>query len=423
MNKKIIIMLIVNLLILITILSLIIIISSNTKQEVVKENTEPITEYNIKAVNSNEEVFTVQKYIQDFLEQININNELYYTGDERLEQSFISEWTYSLLSKEYIDKKSITIENVYEHVNKVEEQLIFVPLKMNVLELESTTKYAIYGFCQTGDNEYRGDIYFILNVDNNNNTYAIEPLQNIKSIEEIELTNSNLVIEPNRYNTYEEQEFSNEYICEQYLFIFKRLMLAKTEESYNYLNEKYRDTKFDSLQDYKEYVVKNKDRITRTGLKAYSITDNKYICKDQWNNYYIFNVKEVLNYDVMLDIYTVDLEEFTEKYNSSKDENKVSMNAQKIVSAINNKDYGYVYNKLDETFKNNNFGSLENFEKYISENFFETNNLKGESISNEGDIYVYKVKIIDVNDENNTKDLTIIMKVLEDPDFTMSFSM
>lgn len=421
MKKKIIIMLIVNLLILITVLGVIIIINSNIKQEVEEENNNPI-QYEIKPVSDNVEVFTVQKFIQEFLQQININNELYYTGGERLEQSFISKWTYSLLSEEYIDKNSITIDNVYEYVNKVEEKLIFVPLKMNVLELENTTKYAIYGFCQTGSNEYRGDFYFIFNVDNNNNTYSIEPLHNIKSIDEIELTNNDLVIEPNRYNIYKEQEVTEEYICEQYLFIFKRLMLAKTEESYNYLNEKYKNAKFDSVRNYTEYVIENKDKIARMALKSYSIENNKYICKNQWNNYYVFNVKGALDYDVMLDIYTVDLEEFTRKYDSSSDENKVAMDVQKIESAINNKDYVFVYNKLDETFKNTNFESYENFEKYMSENFFEINILKNENISKEGNIYVYKVKITDANNENNTKDSTIIMKLLEDRNFVMSFS-
>ena len=157
-------------------------------------------------------------------------------------------------------------------------------------------------------------------------------------------------------------------------------------------------------------------------LKSYSIENNKYICKNQWNNYYVFNVKGALDYDVMLDIYTVDLEEFTRKYDSSSDENKVAMDVQKIESAINNKDYVFVYNKLDETFKNTNFESYENFEKYMSENFFDINNLKGENISKEGNIYVYKVKITDANNENNTKDSTIIMKLLEDRNFVMSFS-
>lgn len=425
MKKKIIIMLIINLLILVTILGLIV-ISINKNQNNELDNTKQdigSIEYEIKPVTDNVELFTVVNYIQAFLEQININNELYYTGDERLEQSFISEWTYSLLSEEYINKNSITEENVYEYVNKVEEKLIFVPLKMNVLELGNTTKYAIYGFCQTGSNEYREDLYFILNVDNNNNTYSIEPVQNADNIDKIELTNNNMSIEKNRYNLYKEKEISDEYLCEQYLFIYKRIMLSKPQEAYKYLNENYREKKFTSLQDFIDYVTKNKEKIAKMGLKAYSVKDNRYMCQDQWNNYYIFNLKDALDYDVMLDIYTVDLEEFTQRYNSTNEENKVAMNVEKIESAINNKDYKFVYDKLDQTFRNNNFQTIDDLEKYISANFYESNDLKYESVSNEGSIYVYKLKIIDANNENNTKDFTIIMKLMEEADFVMSFSM
>lgn len=427
MKKKLIIMISITILIIIIILGLLINMSgladinNDTVLEQQKESVEPIQNM-LKPVSQNVEFFTVQSYIQEFIEQINMNNPVYYTGGERIDQSIIAKWTYSLLSKEYIDKNSITEENVYEYVDNIEESLIFVPLKMNEIKLENTTKYVIYGFTQTVNNEYREDLYFILNVDNNNNTYSIEPLKNIRSIEEIELNNNNLEIEKNRYNTYKEKKITDEYICEQYLYIYKRLMLAKTQEAYNYLNEEYRDKKFDSLQDYTDYVTNNKDKIAQIALNAYSINDNRYICRDQWNNYYIFNVNGVFDYNVMLDIYTVDVKEFTEKYNSSSNENKVAMNVEKIESAINNRDYKFIYNKLDETFKNNNFKSLDEFAEYINKNFFDNNNLEYESISNEGNVYIYTIKLTDVNNEENTKTMTIIMKLKEGTDFVMSFS-
>lgn len=427
MKKKLIIMIGITILIIIIILGLLITMSgladinNDTVLEQQKESAEPIQSM-VKPVSENVEFFTVQSYIQEFIEQINMNNPVYYTGGERIDQSIIAKWTYSLLSQEYIDKNAITEENVYEYVDNIEESLIFVPLKMNEIKLENTTKYAIYGFTQTVNNEYREDLYFILNVDNNNNTYSIEPLKNIRSIEEIELNNNNLEIEKNRYNTYKEKKITDEYICEQYLYIYKRLMLAKTQEAYNYLNEEYRDKKFDSLQDYTDYVTNNKDKIAQIALNAYSINDNRYICRDQWNNYYIFNVNGVFAYNVMLDIYTVDVKEFTEKYNSSSNENKVAMNVEKIESAINNRDYKFIYNKLDETFKNNNFKSLDEFAEYINKNFFDNNNLEYESISNEGNVYIYTIKLTDVNNEENTKTMTIIMKLKEGTDFVMSFS-
>lgn len=425
MKKNVIIMLIVSLLILVIIVGLINIVNKNIIEEPVKEKIDFIKNDEVKSVSDTGKVFTVQKYIQKYLEQININNPLYYIENERMDQSFMSEWVYSLLSEEYVSENSITVDNVDEYVDKVEENLAFVPLKMNVLELGDITKYAVYGFCLDDDNiKYKKDLYFIFNVDNNNNTYSIEPLNKIKSIEEIKLSDTKLVIKSNNYNDYEEDEYAEEDICEQYLIMFKRLMLAKPEKSYNYLNKEYKNAKFSSLQDYTKYIEDNRNRIINMGIRAYSKTDDKYICKNQWNNYYIFNVKGALDYDVMLDIYTVNLKEFSDKYNNSREEDKVAMNISKIEGAINNRDYKYVYDKLDETFKNNKFGNLENFERYVCENFFEINKLKGESISNEGNnIYVYKINMTDVENQNNAKSLTVIMKLLDNLDFTMSFNM
>ncbi len=68
-----------------------------------------------------------------------------------------------------------------------------------------------------------------------------------------------------------------------------------------------------------------------------------------------------MNYSVLLDMYTVELQEFTDKYNSAKGEEKVQYNLQLWFSAINDGDYSYAYSKLDQTYKNNNFPTQTDF--------------------------------------------------------------
>jgi hypothetical protein len=54
-----------------------------------------------------------------------------------------------------------------------------------------------------------------------------------------------------------------------------------------------------------------------------------------------------MDYKLILDEYTIDLPEFTEKYKKAAPQEKVGMNIEKIISAINNKDYGkYRFNQV-----------------------------------------------------------------------------
>lgn len=435
MKKKLIIMMIVIILIIIVLLFGILFFIKTNNEEVTSGKKEQEVEYvqsTVKPINSNIQLFTVQSYIQSFIEQINVNNVIYYTGGEKIEQSIISKWTYSLLSTEYIEKYSITEDNVYDYVSKIEEKLIFVPLKINVLEGKNNIKYAIYGFTQTQTNEYKEELYFILNVDNINKTYSVEPVFGVESIDEIKLSEDDLVIEVNRYNSYKEKNISDEYICEQYLSMYKRLVLANTQESYNYLNEEYRNEKFNSLENYINYVTKNKSKIAQILLEAYSIDDDKYILQDQWGNYYIFNIKGALDYDVILDTYTIDLPEFIEKYNNANSQEKVVLNINKIITALNAKDYKYIYSKLADSFKNNYFQNEEVLTEYLESNLFDNNEVEFEEFSQEGTIYTYKIKVTKIISEDEeeryygknapSQYMNIVMQLNEGTDFIMSFS-
>ena len=127
-------------------------------------------------------------------------------------------------------------------------------------------------------------------------------------------------------------------------------------------------------------------------------------------------------YNLILDTYTIDLPQFLEKYNKANSIEKCGYNIQKCIEAINNKDYRYVYNKLDEEFKNNNYQLQEQFENIIKEKLFNSNKVSNASINNEGNTYIYNITVQDIENENNTQNMTIIMQLKEGTDFVMSFS-
>jgi len=114
--------------------------------------------------------------------------------------------------------------------------------------------------------------------------------------------------------------------------------------------------------------------------------------------------------------------EFTEEYNELNSADKVEYNIQKCLQAINNKDYSYIYNKLDKEFRDNNYKTQDILRNTIQGNLFESNIIKNIYRLNEGATYIYKLTIINAEDESKTKDMTIIMQLKEELDFVMSFS-
>lgn len=136
--------------------------------------------------------------------------------------------------------------------------------------------------------------------------------------------------------------------------------------------------------------------------------------------YYIFKENSAFQFSIILDTYSIDLPEFIEKYESATTQEKVALNLEKVIEAINEQDYKYVYNKLNETFKKNNFDTLEKFEKYMKNNFYEENEASYLSFNEISETYTYSVKIKDAESEKY-KTKNFVMKLGEGTDFEMSF--
>ena len=117
-------------------------------------------------------------------------------------------------------------------------------------------------------------------------------------------------------------EVSNYYINR-----YKRLAIAYPELEYNHLDEQYREARFGSLDNFKKYVQKNKEDISKIRASSY-MTNYKdgyteYVVKDQYDNVYIFEEKAVLDYTVKLDTYTLESDKFTSTYKTATNKEKV----------------------------------------------------------------------------------------------------
>ncbi len=388
-------------------------------------------ETTIEPLTDSIEFFTVQNIVQGYLNTINLQSSSYYDdyGEEISDKAEIATNIYNLLSKQYIDANSITKDNIFNYIDKVNENLIFVPIEMNYLLLQNVTKYAVHGFCINWNNEYVKDLYFIVDIDNVNKTFSITPLrtEEYESVNDIKLDRIEVSISAKENNTVMLQTITDQYLCQQYFLIQKRLMLARPEFSYNYLDDEYRNKRFGSLENYLKYVSENKAHILKMVVRSYDVErigdTAQLMCKDQYGNYYIFNVEKVLDYKVLLDIYTVEQEESITAYKGYNRRQKIAYNVNKWVQMINNKDYTGAYNLLNETFRDNNWNSVEEFESFIKQNYssyYEIEYTRYEE-SNENSIQTITLKDIDKKEEN--KNLTIIMRLKDNMDFEMSIAL
>ena len=134
---------------------------------------------------------------------------------------------------------------------------------------------------------------------------------------------------------------------------------------------------------------------------------------DIYGNYFIFK-GNITQYSVLLDTYTIEIDEFKEEYQKADEAKKVALNLEKFQQMINGKDYESAYYILDE-----------NFRYYIEENWFECNKFSYDECEENDGIYIIKVSVVNaIQEDDNSKSIpkTFAMKLKNKTDFVMSFN-
>ena len=101
------------------------------------------------------------------------------------------------------------------------------------------------------------------------------------------------------------------------------------------------------------------------------------------------------------------------------------MNIDKFIKMINCQDYRTSYNCLSDNFKNNYFSTEDEFKKEVESKFFTYNEINFKQFKKLGsNTFTYDIQLSDLSEESEeTKEITIIMRLNENFDFEMSFNM
>lgn len=398
------------------------------------EEAEKIDEEIMVQHEASERFFMVAQSVSSYLDIINKNNSSYFGYNENQEYVKIvnqNEKIYHILSKEYIEKNNITVDNVENFVPNVESKLLFVPLKMKFVQNNEDSnlyQYAVYGYVTDINYDLSQDLYIIVNMDFSNNTFSVEPIkEGIKEIDELNLESNNESIEENEDNRFTYKVINDEFLAKTYLDYYKKMTLGSPKLAYQYLDSEYREKRFGTVENYIQYVNTNKEEIkawnTTKYLVNYKETTKEYVCQDKYESLYMFSEKSIMDFTVTLDTYTIPTEKFTTTYNSSNDQKKVMMNVDKWIQMLNNRDYTAAYKVLDETYRNNTFGSEEQFEAIMREKLPLHYKAEYSNFSEENGIYIQEIELSDITGKSTeTIKISIIMQLKEDLDFVMSFS-
>ncbi len=341
------------------------------------------------------------------------------------------EYLYNMLDEDYINFKNITLNNIETKLEEIKQSDVNVNKMYVSQKSQNIYLYLVQGRIREKSSEEIKDFEVLIKIDASNKTFSVyledyiqQNLSDIKLGQEINMQVSDSV-ENKKINIYDYEIINDEAYVQDLFAKFKKEILYDRQLVYNNLNEEYREKRFGDFSTFETYAKNNVRNNIIMKLSKYQKTKyedyTEYVCIDQNGNYYIFNENSVMNYNVILDTYTVDLPEYIKKYDSATDQVKVGMNIERAITAIEAKDYKYVYNKLDETFKNNYFNTIEKFSTFINNNFYEENTIEYLEFKNLGGIYTYSLNIMDSDDLEKVNKITFIMKLEENRDFTMSF--
>lgn len=338
------------------------------------------------------------------------------------------EIVYEMLDKNYIDKNKIDLDNIETYIYQTNDNTIIIPEQMKVKYQKNINVYILKTYFVSDNSEEK---YFIVRTDNKNQSYSIEFVNyKVNNIEEVKVEENDNKIEKNDYNNFEIEMINDGQILQNYLEHYKNMAIYYPEITYNeYLDEEYREKRFGALENYKKYITDNIEFMQSIRATKYLVEEDEngarsYACMDQYENIYLFNISSMLKYRIKLDTYTLKNDKFISEYNNVDNQNKVKMNINKIINMLNSRDYNSIYKLIDENFRNNNFNSIDAFEKYIKNRFPAYYEAKYKTFEAIGDnIFTQELLLKDVSDSGlEDLNLVIIMKLEEGINFSISFN-
>lgn len=365
---------------------------NNTMTDVEPESTELTFNTSIYEENSNSGLYSVSKNINKYFNYIKEGNNI---AIEELGGNSIYLITNNV---KYVVKQAYVTQNQY------------------------MSKYYTYGILTIANGNYTAktqEIYMILYLTAENKGYKLQTISkeeylNRKALEQ----NDTIQILEGTYNKFEYEYIDNVKQMEIYLEDYSFQIFNNTENSYNLLNTEYREKRFNNLQKFVQFLNEKQGQLHNIKISQYTVDEedqNKiYKGTDQYGNYYEIIEKSYMNYEIILDNYTM------LDYSNDSDENKIRLSAEKFILMLNSADYTNAYNLLEPNFKQINFPTEQDFINYVKNNFYVRNIVASKDLIEDGICTITIKDSISTQANKMQKQFKIIMG--EGMSFTIEFN-
>lgn len=330
------------------------------------------------------------------------------------------DYTYLLLKQcvgNIIEDKAFCIDEIYKQAIDDKKDI-----------------YSVY--YRIEDNSLAKKMNLIIKLDNKNNTFFVysenyiknNQLLNLKEGDSISIEGLKDDIEKSDDNIfYNFKILINDEIYMKELFErYKFDLILDLNHSYELLDEKYKKDRFNTFEEYEKYVKANKNELYIDKIIKYQLMkDNDKLQLLGVSNYdrnYIFNIQNLMEYTMILDTYSEEISLYTELYESSFPPVQAKSCIERVRKAINDKNYKFVYERLNVVQKANYYSNYNNFVKFITENFYEDNSFEfGDYIMVSDIIYQYTIYVKNnENPDDEENEFTISVTLKDNADFSIS---
>ena len=150
----------------------------------------------------------------------------------------------------------------------------------------------------------------------------------------------------------------------------------------------------------------------------------QYVVFGSHDNCYIVNYFNIMSYDLLLDNYTIYAQNYLNEYSSNFPNVQAKYCIDRVRKAINDKNYKFIYGKLDALYKKSEFPDYNSFENFIKQNFYEKNSFEFLDFNKlSSNIFEYTVRITDETGKSlSYRQFYMTVTLKNDADFVISIT-